>query len=99
MRTISLILNCKTTRQHSPLGGASLDSEDFALHFHRKPSDLIGNSFEINFDYDARTNWRAGCRKYKRAMLAHVAAAAFPLSRLSVPIGPPKRDRCLQQEP
>jgi hypothetical protein len=98
-RTISSILNCKTTRQHSPLSGALLDSKDFTLHFHRKPSDLVGNSFEINFDYDTRTNWRAARRKNKRAVLADIAAAPFSLSRLSIPIGPPKCDRCLQQEP
>jgi hypothetical protein len=98
-RTISSILNRKTTRQHSPLSGALLNSKDFAFHFHGKPSDLIGNSFKINFEYDARTNRRAACRKYKRAMLAHVAAAAFSLSRFAVPIGPPKCNCGLQQEP
>jgi len=98
-RTISSILNCETTSQHSPLSGALLDPKDFPRHFHRKPSYLVGNSFEINFDYDTRTNRRAACRKNKRAVLADVAAAPFSLSRLSIPIGPPECDRCLQQEP
>jgi|HubBroStandDraft_5_1064220.scaffolds.fasta_scaffold220448_2 hypothetical protein len=97
--TISSILDCKTAREHSPFGGALLDSKDLTLNFHGKPSYLIGNSFEINLDYDIGTNWRAACRKYKRTMLAHVAAAAFSLSRLAVAIGPPKCNCGLQQKP
>jgi hypothetical protein len=99
LRTISSILNRKPTSQHSPLSRAPLHSKDFTSNFHRQPSDLIGNSFEINLEYDTRTNWRAVWRKNKRAVLADVAAATFFLSGLSVPVGPAKCNRCLQQEP
>jgi hypothetical protein len=41
---ISSILNCKATRQHSPLSGALLYAEDFTLHLDWKASDFIGDS-------------------------------------------------------
>jgi hypothetical protein len=92
IKTISSILNCKTTCQHSPLSGALLHSKDFTRHFHGKPPDLIGNSFEIYFEHDIRTNrWAVRC-KNECAVFAHVAAAAFSLAGLPVPIRPPKRD-------
>jgi hypothetical protein len=96
---ISLILNRKASRQHSPLSGALLHSKDFALHFNGKPSDLIGDSFEINFEYNTRTRWWAGWGKNKRAVFTDITTTAFTLSRLPVPIRPPERNCCLQQEP
>jgi hypothetical protein len=98
-RTISSILNRKATRQHSPLGGALLYPKDFTLHLDRQASNFIGDSFQINFEYDTRSNRWAVRRKDKRAMLAYVAAAAFALSGLPVSVRPPKRDGGLQQKP
>src|SRR5580704_11047580 len=94
--SISLILNRKASRQHSPLSGALLHSKDFALHFNGKPSDLIGDSFEINFEDNTRSRWWAGRSKNKRAVFTDITAAAFSLSRLAVPIRPPECDCCLQ---
>jgi hypothetical protein len=48
-RTISLILNRKATRQHSPLCGALLDAKNLTLDLNRKAPDIIRNSFKINF--------------------------------------------------
>jgi hypothetical protein len=42
--TISSVLNCKTTCQHSPLSEALLDPKNFTLHLNRKASDFIGDS-------------------------------------------------------
>jgi hypothetical protein len=73
-------LDCKATRQHSPLSRASLGPKDFPRDLHRKPADFIGDSFKIDLQYNAGTHWRAARRKNKRAMLAHVAASAFSMS-------------------
>jgi hypothetical protein len=92
-------LNCKTTRQHSPLSRALLGPKDLALDFNRKPAYLIWYSLKVNLEHNARTYRRAARRKNKRAMLAHIAATAFSMSRFSAPIRPPEGDRCLQQKP
>jgi hypothetical protein len=96
---ISSILNRKATRQHSPFSRALLDAKDLAIYLYRQGTDLIRNSFEINFEYNARTDWRTIGRKDKRAMLTDVTTAALSLLGLPVPIRPPECDCCLQQEP
>jgi hypothetical protein len=53
-------MNCKATRQHSPLSGALLGPKNLALDLNRKPANLIGNSFKIYLEYDTRTHWRTG---------------------------------------
>jgi hypothetical protein len=53
-------LNCKATRQHSPLSRALLGPKNLTLNLNRKSADLIGNSFKIYLEYDARTHWRTG---------------------------------------
>jgi hypothetical protein len=56
--TISSVLNCKTTGQHSPLGDALLDPKNFTLHFNRKASDFIGDSIQINLERQNHANRR-----------------------------------------
>jgi hypothetical protein len=92
-------LNGETTRQHSALSAALLGPENLTLDLNGKPANLIGNSFQVDLEYNPHTYRRAARRKNKSAMFAYVAASAFSLPRLAVPIRPPKGDCCLQQEP
>jgi len=56
--TISSVLNCKTTCQHSPLSEALLDPKNFTLHFNRKASDFIGDAIQINLECQTHANRR-----------------------------------------
>jgi hypothetical protein len=53
-------LNRKPARQHSSLSRASLRSQHLTLNLNRKSPDLIGDSFKIYLEHDARTYGRAG---------------------------------------
>jgi hypothetical protein len=97
--TISSILNGKATRQHSPFRRALLSPKNPTFDLNRQSANLVGNSFKIYIEDNTCTHRWAARRKNKRAMLAHVAAAAFSVSSLAAPIRPPEGNCCLQQEP
>jgi hypothetical protein len=97
--TISSIFNRKAVRQHSPFGGALLNPEDLALDLNRKGPDLIGDSFKVNGQHHARTNWRTNRRKHKRTVLADVSTAALSVLELPITVRPQKCNGCLQQKP
>jgi hypothetical protein len=94
-RTISSILNRKAIREHSPLGGGLLNPKDLTLNFNWKRPDLVGDSFKINCEYHARTNWRTNRRKNKRAVLADITTASFSVLGLPITICPQKCNRSL----
>jgi hypothetical protein len=56
--TISSVFNCKTICHHAPLSDALLDPKNLPRHLNGKASDFIGDSIEINFQFQTRANRR-----------------------------------------